>query len=76
VHGSVDPKRHNPLIDLDMVRETLAHIRDDLQRIPALGGAVALLSLVLAEVDAAERCRLAPIPGSILDAGRLRRRRH
>lgn len=76
MRSSFDPKRNAPLIDLGTVRETLAYIRDDFQRVRALERAAELLSLALAEVEAAERRRLAPIPGSILDAARLLRPRH
>jgi hypothetical protein len=76
MRSSLDPKRNAPLVDLGTLRETLACIRDDLQRVRELQRAAELLSLALAEIEAAERRRLAPIPGSILDAARRPRRRH
>jgi hypothetical protein len=65
-----------PLIDLGTVRETLAYIRDDCQRVPGLERTAELLAAALAEVEAAERRRLAPIPRSVLEARLLARRRH
>ena len=38
VQGPFDPKRNVPLIDLGTVRDTLAYIRDDFQRVPAWRG--------------------------------------
>lgn len=76
MQGPFDPKRNVPLIDLGTVREMLAYIRDDLQRVSGLERAVDLLSSVLAEVDVAERRRLATVPRSIMDARLLPRRRH
>jgi|RhiMethySRZTD1v2_1073278.scaffolds.fasta_scaffold42068_3 hypothetical protein len=76
MRSSLDLKRNGPLIDLGTVRETLAYMRDDFKRVRSLERAAELLSLALAEIEAAERRRLAPIPGSILDAARLPRRRH
>lgn len=58
-----------------MLRETLAFIRDDLQRVPELERAAQLLSTALAEITTAERRRLAPIPLSIIDARWIRRRK-
>ena len=65
--GPFDPKRNVPLIDLGTVRDTLAYIRDDMQRVPALERAAELIDASLAEVQAAERRRLAPIPRSVLE---------
>jgi hypothetical protein len=76
VQGPFDPKRNVPLIDLGSVREMLVCIRDDLQRIPGLARAADLLGLTLAEIDVAERRRLAPVPCSIMDARLRPRRRH
>lgn len=76
MRGPFDPKRNVPLIDLGTVRETLAYIRDDLQRVPGLERAAELIATALAEVEAAERRRLAPIPRSVLEARLLARRRH
>lgn len=76
MQNSFDPKRNRPLIDLGTVRETLSYIRDDFERVPALERAAEVLSLALAEVEAAERRQLAPIPSSILDSAILTRRRH
>ena len=42
-----DPKRNTPMIDLGTVRETLAYIRDDLQRVPGLERAAELLGSAL-----------------------------
>jgi hypothetical protein len=56
-----------PLIDLGTVRDTLAYIRDDLQRVPGLECAAELIAAALAEIQAAERRRLAPIPRSVLE---------
>ena len=65
-----------PPSNLSIDRETLAYIRDDLQRVPGLERAAEHLVSALAEVEAADRRRLAPIPRSVLE-GRLRsRRRH
>jgi hypothetical protein len=58
------------------VRETLTYLRDDLQRVPGLERAAELLASALAEVEAADRRRLAPIPRSVLEARLLARRRH
>ena len=76
MRGPFDLKRNVPLIDLGTVRETLAYIRDDLQRVPGLERAAELIAAALAEVEAAERRRLAPIPRSVLEARLLARRRH
>jgi hypothetical protein len=73
VQGPFDAKRHVPLIDLGTVRETLAYIRDDLQRVPDLERAAELVASALGEIAAAERRRL---PRSILDAWLMPRRRH
>lgn len=75
MQGPFDPKRNVPLIDLGAVRDTLAYIRDDFQRVPALERA-AELGAALAEVVAAERRRLAPIPRSVLETHLLPRRKH
>jgi hypothetical protein len=76
VPGPADPKRNVPLIDLGTVRDTLTYIRDDLQRVPALERAAELIDAALAEVQSAERRRLAPIQRSILDTRLLPRPRH
>ncbi len=76
VRSTFDPKRNTPLIDLGTVREMVAYIRDDLRRVPGLERATELLGSVLAEVEAAERRRLAPIPRSILASRLLPRRKH
>jgi hypothetical protein len=76
VSGSFDPKRNAALIDLGTLREALAHIRDELQRVQGLERVAELLAAAVAEADAAGRRRLAPIPRSVLDARRLARRRH
>ena len=76
MRGPFDPKRNVPLIDLGTVRETLAYIRDDLQRVAGLERAAELLGSALAEIAAADRRRLAPIPRSILELQLLRRRKH
>ena len=57
MQGPIDPKRNVPLIDLGTVRDTLAYIRDDLQRVPGLECAAELIASALAEVVAAERRR-------------------
>ena len=67
MQGPIDPKRDVPLIDLGTVRDTLAYIRDDLQRVPGLECAAKLIASALAEVVAAEGRRLAPIPRSVLE---------
>jgi len=64
------------LIDLGTLRDTLAYIRDDLQRVPGLERAAGLIDRALAEVAAAERRRLAPIPRSVLETRLLTRRKH
>jgi hypothetical protein len=76
VQGPFDPKRNVPLIDLGTVRETLAYIRDDFQRVPALERAAELIDAALAEVQAAERRRLAPIARSVLEMRLRPRHRH
>ncbi len=76
MQGPFDPKRNVPLLDLGTVRDTLAYMRDDLARVPGLERAAELVSQALAEVDAADRRRLAPIPHSVLQARLLARRRH
>ena len=73
MQGPFDAKRNVPLIDLGAVRETLAYIRDDLQRVPGLERAAELVASALGEIRAAERRRL---PRSILDAWLMPRRRH
>ena len=73
MRGPFDPKRNAPLIDLGTMREMLAYIRDDLARVPALERAAELIGAALAEVEAAESRRLAPIPRSVLEL-RLRPR--
>ena len=67
MQGTIDPRRNVPLIDLGTVRDTLAYIRDDLQRVPGLECAAELIASALAEIQAAERRRLAPIPRSVLE---------
>jgi len=69
-------KPNVPLVDLDAIRETLAYIRDDLQRAPGLDRAAEQLTAALAEITQAERRRLAPISGSIIDARLMLRRKH
>jgi hypothetical protein len=76
VQGPFDPKRNAPVLDLGTVRDTLAYMRDDFLRVPGLEHAAELLSQALAEVDAADRRRLAPVPYSVLKARLLARRRH
>lgn len=76
MRGPFEPKRNVPLIDLGTVREALAYIRDDLGRVPGLERAAELIATAVAEIDAAERRRLAPIPCSVLDARPRLRRRH
>jgi hypothetical protein len=51
-------------------------MRDDFLRVPGLEHAAELLSQALAEVDAADRRRLAPVPYSVLQARLLARRRN
>jgi hypothetical protein len=70
------PKRNVPLVDLGTVRDTLTYIRDDFQRVPALERAAELIGAALAEIQAAERRRLAPISRSVLDTRLLQRRKH
>jgi hypothetical protein len=43
VKGPIDPKRSVPLVDLGTVRDTLAYIRDDFQRVPGLERAAELI---------------------------------
>ena len=74
--GPFDPKRNMPLPDLGTVRDMLTCIRDDLQRVPALERAADLIGAALAELQAAERRRLAPIPRSILDSRLSPSRKH
>ena len=69
-------KPNVPLVDLDTIRETLVYIRDDLQRAPGLDRAAERLTAALAEITEAERRRLAPISGSIIDARLMLRRKH
>ena len=76
MQGPFDPKRNVPLVDMRSARETLTYIRDDLQRVPGLERAAELLTSALAEVEAADRRRLEPIPRSVLEARLLARRRH
>jgi hypothetical protein len=76
VQGPFDPQRNVPLIDLGAVRDTLAYIRGDFQRVPALERAAELIGAALTEVVAAERRRLAPIPRSVLETHLLPRRKH
>ena len=76
MQGPFDPRRNVPLIDLGTVREMLACIRDDLQRVPELERAAEALGAALAEIEAAQRRRLASVPRSILDTRRPARRRH
>jgi hypothetical protein len=65
-----------PLVDLDTIRETLAYIRDDIQRVPGLEKAAERLTTALAEIAAAERRRLAPVSHSVIDARLVLRRKH
>ena len=65
-----------PLVDLNTIRETLAYIRDDLQRVPGLERAADRLSAALVEIAAAERRRLAPVSHSLIDARPVLRRKH
>jgi hypothetical protein len=50
------------LFELETVRNTLIYLRDDMQRVPALERAAELIEATLAELQAAERRRLAPVP--------------
>jgi len=75
VPGPFDPNRHVPLIDLGTVRDVLGCIRDDLQRVPVLERAAELIGAAIAEIEATERRKLAPVPRSILDSRLLRSRR-
>ena len=70
-----DTRKHKPLIDIAMLRETLAYIRDDLRRVPEMRRAADLLSAALGEIATAERRRLASVPLSVIDARWLRRRK-
>jgi hypothetical protein len=73
-----EPLRNNPhvpLVDLETIRETLAYIRDDIQRVPALERAADGLTAVLAEIAAVERRRLA-LSASMIDPRRLPPRKH
>jgi hypothetical protein len=74
--GPVLQKPSVPLIDLDTIRETLAYIRDDMQRVPGLDGAVDHLTAALADITAAERRRLAPVSHSVINARLTLRRKH
>ena len=74
--GPFDPNRHLPLFDLGTARDMLGCIRDDLQRVPALERVAELIGAALAELQAAERRRLAPVPRSILDSRLLRSRKN
>ena len=76
MQGPFDPKRNATVLDLGTVRDTLAYMRDDFLRVPGLEHAAELLSHALAEVDAADRRRLAPVPYSVLQARLLARRRN
>ena len=69
-------KPNVPLVDLDTIRETIAYIRDDIQRVPGLDRAAERLTAALAEITAAERRRLAPVSHSIIDARPVLRRKH
>ena len=71
-----DPKRNSPVLDLGTLREVLAHIRDDLHRVPGLEGAARLIGEGLAEMEAAERRRLTSVPGAITNGRRPAVRRH
>ena len=76
MHDPFDPKRNATLIDLGTLREMLLCVRDDLQREQELERTADLLTAALAELDAAARRRLAPIPAALIDARLRRRRRH
>ena len=76
MQGPFDPKRNVPLIDLGTVRDTLAFIRDDFQRVPGLERAAELIGAALAQVQSAERRHLAPIPRSVLETRLQPRRKH
>ncbi len=65
-----------PLVDFDTIRETLAYIRDDIQRVPGMEKAADRLTAALAEIAAAERRRLAPVSHSVIDARLVLRRKH
>lgn len=74
-----EPLHHKPsvpLVDFDTIRETLAYIRDDIQRVPGLEKAADRLTAALAEIAAAERRRLAPVSRSVIDARLVLRRKH
>jgi hypothetical protein len=62
-------------LDLETVRETLAYIRDDLQRVSGLENATSALSLAVIEIDRAQRASQ-PIANSIIKSRFLRRRSH
>jgi len=69
-------KPNVPLVDLDTIRETLAYIRDDIQRVPGLDRAAELVTAALGEIAVAERRRLAPSSNSVIDARLALRRKH
>jgi hypothetical protein len=76
VQGPSDPKRTISLLDLVTVSEALGYIGDDLQAVPGLERATELLRQAAAEIDAAGRRRLAPLPRSIMDGRIGPRRKH
>ncbi|KAB2920346.1 MAG: hypothetical protein F9K29_02380 [Hyphomicrobiaceae bacterium] len=76
MQGPFDTKRDIPLPDIGTIRDMLTLIRDDLQRVKALERAAELLSATLAEIDMAERRRLAPFPRTLVDMSIWPYRKH
>jgi hypothetical protein len=76
VQGPTDPKRIISLSDLTTVSDALGYIGDDLEAVPGLERATELLRQAAAEIDAAGRRRLAPLPRSIMHGRLGHRRKH
>jgi hypothetical protein len=65
-----------PLVDLDIVRETLSYIRDDIRRVPGLEKAADRVTAALAEIADYEGRRLSPLSQSRIEVRIPLRRKH
>ena len=74
--GDVYRKPAVSQVDLDVIRETLSYIRDDMRRVPGLEKAVERLSATLREISAAESRRLSPLTHSLIKVRLPLRRKH
>lgn len=65
-----------PHIDLTTARETMAYLRDDMQRVPELQGVADALEAAIREMDKAEATNPRRIGRNVITAARFMRSRH